>query len=63
MKKIELISKEVKVTTRPIRAEWTREMAMDISFTKSWEEDMERALLREMVVLSRIKKLLKILSK
>lgn len=63
MKKIELISKEVKFESRPLRAEWTRDMLFDISYSKSWEEEMERILLREMVVLKRKQKLLKILSK
>jgi activator of HSP90 ATPase len=63
MKKVELVSKEVKFESRQIRTEWTREMMFDISYFKDWEEEMERILLREMVVLKRKQKLLKILSK
>lgn len=58
MKKINLVSKKVEVSTRPIRCEWTPEMSADIlTITSDWEEKMEKHILWEMRKLERMRKI------
>lgn len=59
---MKIVSKRVGVSTRPLRCEWTREMATDLmSFSSDWEANMERILILEMRKLERMKRMEKFL--